>query len=259
MALNTHSKLIYGFTIDSDNFALDFDEGIGEIQASIDLGDYTFGEIADEVAAVLTDAGTQEYTVTIDRETRFVTISATSNFDLLVATGSRFAKSIFGLLGFTISDRTGSNSYTSNVAAGFEYATQMKLQDYISSEEWRRAASAVVNKSASGLVEVVKFGDEKFIQANFRFITDRDMGSTPVIRTNLNGKQDFLDFIRFMVTKGFAEFFPNEDDVNIFEKVLLESTPGNSDGTGYQLDEQYGRGLPDFYDSGRLVFRVVES
>ena len=51
-------------------------------------------------------AGNQEYTITLDRDTRKFSISALNNFELLINTGSQKAVSVFTLLGFEESDRS---------------------------------------------------------------------------------------------------------------------------------------------------------
>ncbi len=256
MSLNTHSKFYYGFTIDETNSSLDFKEGAPEIQATIDSGSYTPEELAVAIKTALDAVGANTYTVSFNRTTRVFTISTGSNFQLLVSTGSRAGSSIFSTIGLTGSDRTGASTY-SGVASGSEYTTQFILQDYVPEENFRRAAYASVNKSASGEVEVVTYGIERFFEMNFKFITDVEMTNDCPIRNNPNGISDFLDFIRFATTKAKMEFMPDEDDVNSFYKVILESEPSEKDGTGYKLKELYDKGLPGYYDSGVLKFRVV--
>jgi len=258
MALNTHSRFYFDYNITSDFFAIDFDEGGGEIQADVEIGSYTLTEVLVEVAAAMTDAGGQEYTVSVDRDTRLVTISAPGTFDLLVSSGTRVGQGVWNILGFTtVVDRTGATSYVADEAAGEEYTTQFKLQDYVPSDQFQQAAEGTVNKAASGEIEVVKFGQEKFITARFNFITSRTISDSQVIRNRPTGRDDFIAFLQYLTTKRPLEFMPDEDDTSTFEKVILESLPGSRDGIGYKLSELYGRGLPEFYDSGILTFRVV--
>lgn len=259
MALNTHSRFYFGFDIDSTNNAIDFDEGSGEIQATVSVGSYTITEFAAEIETALNAVGGQTYTVSLNRNTRKITISAGSNFSLLISSGSRSGSTAYTLAGFTGADLSGASSYTGDSKSGSEYTTQFKLQDYVPSSDFQRAANAVVNKSVSAQVEVVKFGTEKFIEANFRFLTDRTQGSGSPIRNRPTGVSDFRTFLQFMVTKAPFEFMPDENDQATFEKVILESTPSERDGIGYKLRELVNLGLPGFYESRTLKFRVVET
>lgn len=261
MSLTTHSAISYGFEINMENFALDFDEGGLEIQATLNVGSYTLTEFAEEVERALNEVGGQVYTVVLNRTTRVLTISAPGNFTLLVATGSRLGTSVWVLAGFTGGlDLTGTNTYSSASGAGFYYTTQFILQDFVPSTNFRRAVSASVNVSASGsIVEAVTFGTASFIQGNFTLITDRMVEQAGTVhRYRPTGEQDFRDLMEFLIRKNPVEFIPDESDPSVFQKVILESTPADRAGVGYDLDELYERGLPGFYESGKLVFRVVE-
>src|SRR5690606_39212163 len=120
--------------------------------------------------AALNAAGEAGYTVTFNRNSRSFTIEAESNFDLLINSGST-AASAFGVFGFTGSDLSGADEYTGS-SAGSAYFPQFILQDYISTEDFQNLVSPSVNKAADGRVEVIRFGTEKFMQANFKFITN---------------------------------------------------------------------------------------
>ena len=61
-----------------------------------------------EVQRSLNGIGANNYLVTLDRDTRLVTISADANFDLLFNSGPNNGSSTFALLGFS-GDQTGSN------------------------------------------------------------------------------------------------------------------------------------------------------
>lgn len=255
--INSFSKFYYIDEITLDNFYLNFDEGAGELTAEIEVGDYTPNDLAVAVKNALDQAGLLIYTVTFNRDARTYTISSTANFDLLISTGINAGADVFSLLGFTGSDLTGASSYTGTTAAQM-YAPQYKLQSYIDVEDLQKSISPSVNKSASGIVEVVKFGIEKFFEFNIQFITDIDQGMLGPVRTNLNGVNDARLFLRFCVTKNTFEFIPDESDVNVFYDVILESTEESKDGTGYRLKELYDKGLPGYFETGKLVFRLVE-
>jgi hypothetical protein len=252
-----YSKFYYGFEVTSGNNLLNFDEGGPELTATITIGSYTATDFVEAVENALNAAGALTYTVTFNRTTRLITIAATGNFDLLAGTGSNKAFGPWTLLGFA-TDQTGAATYTGGAVAGSEYVVQFPLQDYIASTNWTQAANATVNKTASGRVEVVRFGSESFMQCNFRYITNITQPSGGPITSDASGVTKFRSFASFLITKGPVEFMYDKDTPATFEEMILESTPDNKDGVGYKLKEQYDRGLPGYYDSGVFVFRVVE-
>ena len=255
--IDTFSKFYFIDKVDVGNFYVDFNEGLGPIFAEVESGSYSPTNLAIAVQAALNDAGTLDYTVTFNRSDRTFTISANANFSLLTSTGVHLGEDIFSLIGFFGSDKTGASTYTGSPAAEV-YSPQFKLQDYVDIEDLQKSVSASVNKSASGLVEVVKFGVEKFFEFNIMFATDIDQGGTGPIRTNLNGVNDLRNFMRFAVNKTDLEFMPDESNLANYFTVLLESTEEDRNGTGYRLKEMYSKGLPYYYETGKLVFRLVE-
>ncbi len=258
MSINTHSKFYFGYDVDQNNGSLDFSEGGGEIQATVPVGSYTMTEFAAEVQAALNQVGGQTYTVTVDRNNRRLTISAAGTFELLITTGTRIGTTVYTLAGFTGADLTGAITYTGNGASGSQYSTQFILQDFIPTTDFQRASEASVNRSVSGQVEVIQFGLEKFMEANFRWITDIAIGGGSPIRNRATGVADFRTFLQFLTTKAPFEFMVDENDSATFEKMILESSPGEREGIGYKLKELTNLGLPGFFESRVLKFRVVE-
>ena len=258
MALQTHSRFYLGLDITIDNSSLDFSEGGGELQATLSVGNYTFEELAIELKTQLDNAGALTYTVTTNRQTRSFTVSATGTFELLITTGTRIGTSAYSLIGFTGADLTGASSYKSNTSIGTEYVTQYRLQSYVPSSNFKSASDASVNKTASGRVEVFSFGQEKFLEMRFNYLTDIAQDpENQLIRNRPTGVQDFRDFMDYAITKGKIQFMPDENDFNTYEKIILESSAGNRDGTGFKMKELFDRGLFDYFDSGLLTFRVV--
>jgi len=255
--ITTKSVFYYIESVDDSNFYLDFDEGAGELSAIVQTGDYTPQDFVLVVQSAMNEIGNQSYTITLDRDTRRVTISASSNFDLLILTGTHVGNDIFSLLGFTGGDLTGLNSYTGE-PIGEEYRPQFLLQDYVDQEDLREAVQAVKNESASGVVETVFFGIRKKFEFNIQFITDIEQGKGSVVETNLNGVQSARLFMRYLITARPLEFMPDRNNTTIFYKILLDSTEESSNGTGYRLKELYTKNLPFYYETGKLVFRLVE-
>lgn len=255
--IQTYSIFYYGHIVDETNYIVNFKEGAGpEFSAEIRNGSYTLTSYAQAVQDALNDAGALDYTVTVDRATRLISVNATGVFSLLVLSGSASGISAFPMIGFSGSDRTGSTSYTGNVSSGKSYIPQFKLQDYIDSTHWKQSADKTVNKTSSGRIEVVRFGEERFMQCNIKFITSIPQPNG-VIKSNSTGLQDAIDFLSYLITKSPIEFIGDINNADIFESFILESAPDFTDGTGFRLKELYDKGLIDYYETGVLKFRVV--
>lgn len=257
MSLNTIPVFYYGYGVDDTNYTLDFDEGIGEVTAEIEVGDYTLTKLADAIAVALNTVGTINYVVSVDRVTRKFTISADSNFTLFAASGSSLGTSIFSTIGFDAIDKSGTNSYTGESVTGNEYSPQFLVQEYIDFEDFEEASQENVNESASGEVEVVSFGKRNFMQMNMTFSTDINQGYNSPIETRASGVSELREFLRFAISKSEMEFMKDRANRSSFETIILESTPANRSGTGYRLRELTNRGLPGYFESGTLKFRKV--
>lgn len=258
MTISTMSAFFYGHDVTELNYALNFDEGSGELLASVSIGDYTPEQICDAVASAMNSSGTQEYTVAFDRDTRKITISAASNFSLLIVSGTSSGLSIFSLLGFTgIADLTGAKTYTGASTSGSAYFPQIPLQNYTSFANWLVPSGAKTNVSADGSrIEVVSFGEQRFMEFELPFITDIDTTGSP-IEYNATGVSDYIAFIEYAITKSVLQFIPDRDTPETYDDCILESTVESKEGTAHKLKEMYSRKLPGYYDTGKLVFRKV--
>lgn len=257
--IETRSSFFYLDPVDSTNFYLDFDEGGGELTAEVSVGSYTHAELPEAIEAALNGAGALTYSVTFNRNTRKFTISASGPFSLLIGTGTHVGADIFPLLGFTGSDVGPTASATANLQAGTEYRPQFYLQDWVDQLDNQKAISPAVVKTASGEVEVVKFGTEKFFEFSIMLATNIDQGNAGFIESDASGVENLRSFMQFATQKNNFEFMPDRDNKANFFKVLLESTELSSNGTGYKLMELYDKGLPNYFESGKLVFRLRES
>lgn len=255
--INARSVFYYIESVTNENFYLDFDEGSGELSAEVNSGHYTQTELAEVIAEAMNSVGTQAYTVTFNRTDRSYTISAPGNFSLLITTGTHAGVDVFSLIGFSGADLAGGDTYT-GLTSGIEYKPQFKLQEYVDQDDLQKAVQASVNKSASGIIETVTFGIEKFFEFNIQFITNIDQGAGSVVETNLNGLLDARLFMRFIVSKRNIEFMPERSDRGVFYTISLESTEESGDGVGYRLKELYTKNLPFYFETGKLVFRLVE-
>jgi hypothetical protein len=115
----------------------------------------------------------------------------------------------------------------------------------------------VLNRSASGREELIRFGVDKIIDLEIKFVTNLPMDGV-VIRNSPTGVEDTIQFMQYVTQKQRFEFVPDETDPETFEKVILRSAPGYSDGTGYKLRELTDKNLRDIYDLGLIQLRVVE-
>ena len=257
MSLKTRSAFIYGYTVDDTQLYIDFSEGSGELTATLDVNDYTMTDIATEMARAMTEAGGQTYSVIIDRATRKYTISAPSSFDLLVSSGSHVGTAIWDMIGMNGVDKIGLLSYESDKASGTEYLPQFLLQNYIGFNDYETAVSGSVNESANGDIEVVSFGNINFAEFNIKFATDVNQGESTVIENNANGVSELRLFMQYCITKGVLEFIPDKNAPNTYSKTLLESTSLDKNGIGFKLYEMYGRGLPNYYETKNLKWRLL--
>ncbi len=258
MSIDTRSQFFYGYTIDSDNYQLDFKEGGGsQLTAELNFGDYTLTTLLTEVKRALETAGALTFTVSVNRSTRKVTIAASGTFSLLTTSGTH-GSNVFSLLGFSGADKTGTNTYTADGTSGSAYVPQFKLQSYIPPGNYTKRRNVTVNEAANGLVECVSFGDQDMIAMDIRFSNNIVQPSAGPITSNTSGLADLNLFMRFLITKAALEFMPDLNSPNTFHTVILESTLEDSKGTGYKLKERTDLGIPGYYDTDLLTFRVIE-
>ena len=259
MALSTHSIFYYGFTITSGNRFINFDEGGGELTAQLQIGSFTMDEMRTIIKTAMDAAGSDTYTIAVNRSTRVFTISSTGTFSLLLGTGSQIGASPFNLLGFTsVSDTASASSHAGTSAAGFAYEPQFILQDYIDDNNFQEKIDSKVNESASGELEVINFGTRKLIEFSIKWITNIMPQDGKVIKSNPTGVEDAQAFMQNITTKNPFEFMQNISDRDAFKKLVLERTGESDKGTSYKIDEKVSQGLPEYYDINRLKFRKFD-
>ena len=256
-ALENHSKFYYGWQITNSNKYIDFNDGSGVQTATLKLGYYSSTDLTIEIKKKMDALSSLDFAISFNRTTRKFTISSTSNFSLLFATGPNAAQSTSSLLGYSATDKTSASSYLAESVSGFEYSTQFYIQSYKDTSTNRKAIDGIVNESASGDIEVIKFGNKRFMEGEFLFITNIIQESISIIRTNSTGREDFIQFIEWCTEKAPVEFIKNENDPSTFQTLVLESTPSDGKGLDYDLIEMYDRGLAQYYRSGVLKFRLI--
>ena len=256
MSLFTYSAFTYGHTVTDDNRWINFSEnGIDELSAQIDIGAYTLGDFANKISQAMNEVGTLNYTCTINRETLKLTISADSNFWLYVTTGTNVSISAYSLMGFT-TDRSNVNNQESDSVSGSVYYPQTPFQKFVDFQDNVKFNESTVNESASGIVEVVSFGEIQIAELEIPLITD----ITPqlYIKENASGVADARNFLRYAITKAPMEIIPDLKNMsNNISEVILESTPEDSKGTAFKLKEQYAKKLVGYFSTGLLKFRKL--
>lgn len=258
MALETHSKIYYNYKITDLNKYIDIEFSSVNYTVEMPTGTYSPTSLVYEISAGLSETVGPGFSVVFDRATRKFTISHASNFSLLFLTGTFASQSIKSLIGFDSLDLSGANSYESDFASGSEYKTQFYLQSYKSTQHNRKAIDGVINKSASGLIEVIKFGNERFMDCEMLFITNIIQSPESIIRTNVTGVEDYISLIEWMTEKAPIEVMIDESKPDEYQTFILESTEQDSKGLDYELIELYDRSLPLYYRSGKLKFRLME-
>lgn len=260
MALSVHSKFYYGIRVTAGMKFLNFKEGAGsELTAELTVKGYTLEELALEIATQLNSVGSLIYTVTANRATRILTISASGNFTLLGSTGTNVALGAWAVIGFPAADSTSAASHAGTTAVGVVYSPQFILQNYLPKEKNRRALNAVVSKSASGRnVSVQSFGEERFIKFNIKYVTNREQPADHRWRSNSAAVEELLTFLEWASELEKFEFMENENEVENYSTAILESVNGNADPTSFELIEYWDRDLPDVFETGLMVLKVVD-
>ncbi len=256
--LQTRSSFYYGFVIPPTAIFFSFQELTGPVRiAQLSAKAYSLSGAAVELQRALRAAGTQDYVVTVDRNTRQLSISAPLAFDILIDSGPFGGSQIWSILGLGDTDLTGLTSYAGADPIGKEYLPQIFLLDYVPSSSSKRAIDATVNETGTGQVEVVNFGKKSITKFVIDFINDNKQDDSSYLEQNLSGVSDAVDFMNSITEKTPIEFMPDRDSKDIFEELLLESTPEDSRGLGFELKEKAG--LPNYFTTGLLQFRKVEA
>lgn len=258
MALKTRSKFYYGLELTAPNIWLDFDEGGGEISIELTAKSYAPSDITSYLASSMNDAPGAGFTYSwsFNRSTRKLTVTGSSAFDLLISTGTHATTAAWASLGFTGGvDLTGATSYTAADPVGLELLPQFYLLDYVSPDERQEAVEATINETGSGIVEIVKFGNRKFVEFNMEYINNYCTDGL-IIEISATAYEDTINFLQSITNKELIEFMPDRDDTSVFYKLQLDKTEESGQGIGYKLKQ-----MPDldgYYRTGKLTFRVVE-
>lgn len=251
-----YSAFNYGHTITSSNRYLNFSEGGPQLLATLPIGSYILGEVPGLIASALNEIGGQEYSVALDRTTRKLTISAPSNFELLIDSGDNSAISFFELAGFTGADLTGSNSYEGNIETGEQYITQTEVKGYIDFSENKEKIDSVIRTTPNGLVETISYGTLEKASFDLPFITNKVPQN--FIRETATGKEEIEAFMDYCIEKRPIEFIKDINDPLTYTPCILDKVQGYAKGDGYKLNHLVTRKLKDYYELRGIVLRKIE-
>lgn len=121
------------YVVDSTNNKIDFNDGSGNVVATISSGTYSATDLGTEIKTQLDASGSLTHTVTYDTATGLWTIAASGTFSLLWNTGANLANTAAGLVGFsTASDSTGAATYTGSIIS--IHTEEWVLADLITTE-----------------------------------------------------------------------------------------------------------------------------
>lgn len=251
-----YSAFNYGHNISNSNRYLNFSEGGPQLLASLPIGSFTLGEVPGLIASALNEVGGQEYSCSLDRTTRKLTISAPSNFELLIDSGYNSVISFFELAGFTGLDLVGSNSYEGNIETGKQYITQTEVKGYIDFRENKEKIDSVIRTTPNGLVETISYGTLEKASFDLPFITNKIPQN--FIRETATGKEELEEFMDYAIEKRPLEFIKDINDPLTYTPCILDKTQGYGKGDGYKLNHLVTRKLKDYYELRGLVFRKIE-
>ena len=258
MSITTRSAFTYGHTITVDNQSMPFSEnGVDELVATFRIGAYTLGDFATEMARAMNEAGTLNYVTTLDRSTYKITISGDAVFWLYVTSSTLSSVSPYSLLGFTTERSGTASSYEGDLMSGSIFKPQFLLQSFVAFEDNQEANEVTVNETASGRIQVVKYGDINFMECNITAQTNIRQAKGSAVEDNPTGEDDLRAFMKYIVTKAPIEFIPDRD-ATAFTDCLLEKTQRSSKGTGYKLKELYTKGYANWWESGLITFREIK-
>lgn len=250
MALRNKSLFLYDLEITANNRSIDFRATSGGpiLLATLNLGFYSLTGLANAIAAAMKAVDpTRTYTVSVNRsisggtQNRVIIATSGTYLDLLFLTGPRTASSIASTIGFAVTDRTGSTSYTGTATAGTALVPDYVGYSYLG-PDFVRSIFGSVNISARGDKEAIVWQIQKFFQMEFRFEPEAKVIS------------EWSPFLTWAIQQKPLEFTPDITVPNTFYECTLEMTEADGKGLGYRMTEM----LPEFpfnYRTGTMKFR----
>lgn len=246
----------YGFDINVTNQTLAFKTQAGgtEYVVYLDQGNYTLTKLLAHIKSKMEIADPlHTFTVWVDRSidsgrSMRVHISTdATHLDLLFSSGTAANATVGTLLGFLSSDYTGATSYAASSNPGTILIPEMPIYDYLGPDQ-NFVNDGVKSVSASGVKETLVFAQMRFIQGQWKYITN-NFGQTQL--------SEWTSFMKYATQQKKFEIVPSIfEDFNIFYEVTLEATPEDQNGMAFKFKQMRSDGLYRFYDTGLLKFRV---
>lgn len=204
--------------VDAANNKLNFDEGAGELTATVADGNYTLTALAAAIKTALDAAGGQTYTVTLSDTDNFV-ISAPSTFSILSVTGSDVdGASLWAEIGFptrpqsvftepfTPSDQTARTEYTGDEVEDVNKLITVEASDGGGSET---------------ITQTLKIRSER---ADRLFSDDAMLAKhePDLLKYIVTGRDSFKDMHRQAQTQIF-DWMDKEGFVNVFNQKFTKA------------------------------------
>lgn len=256
MALRNSSLFTYGIEVTPQNQFISFGTSGGETPPSarlavLQLGFYSLTTLLAEIVRALTSADPiHVYTASADRGAvgglqNRVTISTSGSFlSIFFSTGNPANPA--SLIGFNVSDYTGSTSYTGIASAGTAFVPNLTLSNnqlpgynYLPPSALQKL-QGTANITASGIKETITFSLMSFWQVQFQYVTESSLAT------------DWLPFVQWLVQQRAVEFTPDISQPNTFFS-------GTLDDPGKGLEFNFQEMLPNFpfmYKTPLMKFRV---
>jgi hypothetical protein len=254
MALKQRSLFLYGYEVNSTNYAIDFRTTSMETirQASLTYGFYSLTGLLTEIARAMnavdsthTFAATADRTISGGTQNRITIPTTSAYFELDFASGPRTSVNAASLLGFTATDKTGATTYTGSLTSGTAFSPSLVGYNYLSPDFYHKVFGSL-NISASGQKESIVFQIQKFFQVQFKYEPEADVIAS------------WKPLVDWMIQQKPLEFTPDITAPSTFYECTLESAPEDGKGLGWKFVEM----LPNFpfqYDTGLLKFRQKPS
>ena len=254
---NNQGLFLYGHDVTAFNKYINFQAvSLGPIlTAVLAEGNYTATEFMAAIKSAMEIADpAHTYTLTLNRtvsggQSNRMTITTSGSFlSLLFGTGVNAASSPAFLMGFTATDRTGFTTYTGVNQSGIILIPAFPTWNYLGPDEMVDQ-DGVKNVTANGIKETLVFAEMPFLQGEWRYITDID-GSQQ--------KTQWVAFLKYATQQLRLEFQPSiVENPSLFYQVTLESTPADSNGMKYKLEQMTQAGLFRQYQTGLMKFRLI--
>lgn len=256
MALTGKSLFLYGYSVTSHNNTIDFKASLGgeTLSAVLNTGDYSLNLLLEEVVSAMEAVDPDNvYTATALRtyssntENRItISIAPSTYLSLLFSSGPNTAATAASLLGFNVSDYTGSTSYTGAITTGTAFIPTLIGYNYLGPLFTQRK-QGVVTESASGWKEAVIFSNQKYIQVEYKYNPEADV----IV--------DWFPFLDWSTAQKPFDFTPNyETSPCEIYSVTLDKTSYDGKGMAYQMKEMLPQ-FPFLYDSGLMTMKLTPS